>query len=237
MRPSEWWAGLSPAVKATWGAGALAAVATLVGAVIETGGGDGPASGTSAPTATVSVPALTAPTTTPMTTATSSPVSDPPLLPELSTPPPEESDSPATPETVLLADVERVDDDNNFGGVKAVKISGELYSRSPGLGCLTSKPLAVEWNTAGYSHFTALLGIADSDGEGSRINIHVSFQDHDGQTLKSDVVVSSGHPARIAFPLKNATRLHVECLAEDKSGAASGRHVTLRLGQATLSTR
>ncbi|MEV4654821.1 hypothetical protein [Micromonospora sp. NPDC049301] len=239
QRLMRWWRGHSPAEKATWGAailgGCIGLIGTLVAAIIQVAGtnSEPTASGATAPVTTPQTPTIETWTTTPAPTGYPSDTDSPSPGPISESPTP---DGPtAEPDTALLADLDQVYDDNNFAGVKATRIGNTLYDRSPGMGCLTTRSMAVEWNTAGYERFSALLGIADSDDEGSRIAIQIKFKDQDGKTLKSGVVVSLGHPAQVSFPLGNATRLRVECLADDKSGSERGRHVTLRLGEATVS--
>jgi hypothetical protein len=101
-------------------------------------------------------------------------------------------------------------------------ISNVDYSNSTTQSCPTDG--AVDWDSAGYSTFTAMVGIADDEGDATGETATVKFLDEDNGQLRQ-VKVSLGDPEKVTFSLDGAVRMEITCTASP--GSAYDFDVTL----------
>jgi len=98
-----------------------------------------------------------------------------------------------------------------------VQISGKDYSKSSVFHCDThqddGQPFA-NWNSAGYSTFTGMIGIPDNAHSATGSIITVTFYDQNRKLL-GQAVVSIGHPQPVTINLNGAIRMQMNCVSKD----------------------
>jgi NPCBM/NEW2 domain-containing protein len=167
---------------------------------------DPPAAG--APT----VPA-TVPTTDP---PTEEPTSEPASEPTDSTEPTdgtETADPGVTPEDDPA--IKYLDSEDSLDGSFAanpVTFSAHRYPRGISFWCGSATDSRLQWNVAGYRHFTAVAGIDDKTEDAFGAISEFIFYDQDGrQLVPKPVDVSVGHPHKVTLDLTNVVNLRVTC--------------------------
>lgn len=120
-----------------------------------------------------------------------------------------------------------VDGGGDVGTQQDVTMSGISYPNSTEVYCPPDRDL-IDWNTAGYSSFTAVVGIGDSEPNAAGSTATVTFSDQDKHQLGS-VVVAVGHPKSVNIDVKGAARMEVACSVAP--AGADGFNVTFGSGQ------
>lgn len=113
-----------------------------------------------------------------------------------------------------------VDGSGSVGTKDDVVISGTDYPYSARLYCPSSSP--IDWNVAGYSVFTATLGIPDNASGATGATITMTFSDQNGKVLSVDKT-AIGQPASVRIPLSGVYRLVVSCNRTANNGSDSNQ--------------
>jgi hypothetical protein len=101
-----------------------------------------------------------------------------------------------------------VDSDGDTSTGEDVQISGVDFPNSVIQGCPTGD--VVDWDSAGYTTFTAMLGIGDDQGAATGETATVTFLNEDDGQLRQ-AKISLGHPERVDFSLQGAVRMKITC--------------------------
>jgi hypothetical protein len=112
--------------------------------------------------------------------------------------------------------------DSSDSSDEDVQISGKDYSNSSVFHCDTRDgdgPFA-NWNSAGYSTFTGMIGVPDNAQSATGSIITVTFYDQNRKSL-GQAVVSIGHPQPVTINLNGAVRMQMNCVSKDNPTYAS----------------
>ncbi|GIM88945.1 hypothetical protein Ato02nite_007380 [Paractinoplanes toevensis] len=94
----------------------------------------------------------------------------------------------------------------------AVTFSAHRYPRGISFYCDTDADSRLQWNVAGYGHFTTTAGIDDETQNTFGVVVGILFYDQDGhQLVPKPVEVSVGHPKEVSLNLKGAVSLRATC--------------------------
>ncbi|MBS2961867.1 hypothetical protein KGA66_02325 [Actinocrinis puniceicyclus] len=109
-----------------------------------------------------------------------------------------------------------VDGSNNVDTKTDVVISGTDYPYSSRFNCPSYS--AIDWNVAGYSVFTATLGIPDNASGATGATVTMTFSDQNGKVLSVNKT-AIGQPAVVRIPLSGVDRLIVSCNRSANNGS------------------
>jgi hypothetical protein len=161
--------------------------------------------------------APTVPTTEPTTDPTAEdPTSDPATEPTDSTEPTDGTDT-ADPGVTADDDptIKYLDTEESLDGSfdpDAVTFSAQRYPRGISFWCSSATNSRLQWNVAGYHHFTAVAGIDDKTEDAFGAISEFIFYDQDGrQLVPKPVDVSVGHPHKVTLDLTGVVNLRMTC--------------------------
>jgi hypothetical protein len=173
--------------------------------------------------AALPVPVVTEPTVAPVVTEpTVAPVV---ALPSADPTPTEDIASPSDPETDASTDptdtpsdtpaTKYLDSEDPLDGgydATAVTFSAQRYPRGVSFYCGTDAQSRLQWDVAGYAHFTAVAGIDDQTEGAFGAVVDMTFYDQDGhQLLPKPVEVAVGHPKKVSLALDGVVSLRMTC--------------------------
>lgn len=116
----------------------------------------------------------------------------------------------------------------------AVSFSAQRYPRGIEFSCDDVTNSTVQWNVAGYNHFTAVAGIDDTTTNAFGALVEFIFYDQDGHQLNGKPIdVSVGHPRKVSFDLKSVVSLRMTCSSRD-SKTNEERSTYSALGDPTI---
>lgn len=162
-------------------------------------------------------PATTIPTIDPTVDATAEPTPEPT---ETSSEPSETSSELYPDETPEDAPATKYLDsedplDGNFEA-EAISFSAGRYPRGLSFWCSSVTSSRLQWNVAGYRHFTAVAGIDDRTEEAFGAVVEFLFYDEDGrQLVQKPVEVSVGSAHKVSIDLDGVVSLRVTCASRD----------------------
>ncbi|MEV6843942.1 NPCBM/NEW2 domain-containing protein [Actinoplanes sp. NPDC051411] len=159
-------------------------------------------------------PAATEPTVAPVA-----------ALPSADPAPTDDAASPSDPETSTDSDVtdtpsdtpatKYLDTEDPLDGgynANAVTFSAQRYPRGVSFYCYSDTQSRLQWDVAGYAHFTAVAGIDDETEGAFGAVADLTFYDQDGhQLLPKPVEVSVGHPKKVSLALNGVVSLRMTC--------------------------
>jgi hypothetical protein len=94
----------------------------------------------------------------------------------------------------------------------AVTFSAQRYPRGVSFYCDTDTQSRLQWDVAGYAHFTAVAGIDDETDGAFGAVVDMTFYNQDGhQLLPKPVEVSVGHPKKVSLDLSGVVSLRMTC--------------------------
>jgi hypothetical protein len=126
----------------------------------------------------------------------------------------EPTDTPAaTPATQYLDTEEALDGGHDPA---AVTFSAVRHPRGITFWCSSVTSSRLQWNVAGYSHFTATAGVDDATENAFGAVVEFIFYDQDGHQLtRKPIDVSVGHSQKVALDLKGVVNLRMTCSSRD----------------------
>ena len=180
------------------------------------------------PTAPNAIEPTTEPTTDPTTDPTDTVPTDTTDPTDAAGPTETPADTPAT---------KYLDTEPSLDGsydANAVSFSAQRYPRGIEFTCDDVTNSTVQWNVAGYRHFTAVAGIDDSTVNAYGALVEFIFYDQDGHQLNGKPIdVSVGHPREVSFDLASVVSLRVTCSSRDSKSNAE-RSTYSALGDPTI---
>lgn len=168
-------------------------------------------------------PVAAAPTAVPTTPTAIEPTTEPPTTDPTDTAQPTDTTDPTdtadptdtpvdTPATKYMDSEPPLDGDYD---ANPVSFSAQRYPRGIEFWCSTATNSNVQWNVAGYAHFTAVAGIDDSTKDAYGALVEYIFYDQDGHQLNKPIDVSQGHAHKVSLDLKGVVSLRMTCSGRD----------------------